>query len=351
MKIIGERKAAAARLAELTGERAVYTKMPRCAYEVGPFAIERDGTVTVPESADLALLRTLAQEGLLEGWEEPAEETVETIEEAATEAQEDNDAEGCMGTQDAAENTPAPDALTISMPLTGHTANSLRNLVTMIYSRGSLISKATDGNFGCTLAQVEALKDCLTVEDVITRLNPDLLGLTITPDAITFTGFPLSDDPEKIQAYTQLAAQMNRLAKEQKRTQAKTVDTTNEKYIFRIWRDYNLKNLVCIGESEDCRGNITRILVESDYAKEYRIKKAEQNKRWYEKKKASQPPKEKKPPMTKEERSRKNMAYQKEYYAAHPDKLAERREKNRIAEKAHRERKKAERLAALATQA
>ena len=121
--------------------------------------------------------------------------------------------------------------------------------------------------------------------------------------------------------------------------------------LIRIWRDYNLKNLVCIGESEDCRGNITRILVESDYAKEYRIKKAEQNKRWYEKKKASQPPKEKKLPMTKEERSRKVMAYQKEYYAAHPDKLAERREKNRIAEKARRERRKAERRAALATQA
>lgn len=120
------------------------------------------------------------------------------------------------------------------------------------------------------------------------------------------------------------------------------------KHLIRIWRDYNLKNLVCIGESEDCRGNITRILVESDYAKEYRQKKAEQQKRWYEKMKASQPPKEKKPPMTREERSRKVMAYQKEYYAAHPDKLAERREKNRIKERERRARKKAEKLAALA---
>ena len=59
--------------------------------------------------------------------------------------------------------------------------------------------------------------------------------------------------------------------------------------LIRIWRDYNLKNLVCVGESEDCRGNITRILVESDYAKEYRQKKAEQQKRWYEKNKASHP--------------------------------------------------------------
>ena len=71
----------------------------------------------------------------------------------------------------------------------------------------------------------------------------------------------------------------------------------------------------------------------------------------YEKKKASQQPKEKKTPMTKEERSRKVMAYQKKYYTEHPDKLAERREKNRIAEKARRERKKAERLAAEAAMA
>lgn len=119
--------------------------------------------------------------------------------------------------------------------------------------------------------------------------------------------------------------------------------------LIRLFRDYNLKNLVCIGEQEDYHGNITRILVESDYAKEYRRKKAEQQKRWYEKKKAERalinPLKAKKPPMTKEERSRKVMEYQKRYYAEHPDKLAERREKNRIAEKARRERKKAERMA------
>ena len=123
-------------------------------------------------------------------------------------------------------------------------------------------------------------------------------------------------------------------------------------HLSRIFRDYNLKNLVCIGEAEDCKGNITRILVESDYAKEYRIKKAAQQKRWYEKKKAEQPPKEPKPkkaPETKEERSKRIMAYQKQYYSSHPDKLAERREKNRIAEKARRERKKAERLATMVT--
>ena len=55
-------------------------------------------------------------------------------------------------------------------------------------------------------------------------------------------------------------------------------------HLIRIYRDYNLKNLVCIGESEDCRGNITRILVESDYAREYREKQRKRSKAWYEKK-------------------------------------------------------------------
>ena len=120
--------------------------------------------------------------------------------------------------------------------------------------------------------------------------------------------------------------------------------------LIRIWRDFTLKNMICIGEYEDYSGSVSRIMVESDYAKEYRIKKAAQQKRWYEKKKAEQalinPPKEKKPPMTKEERSRRVMAYQKEYYAAHPDKLAERREKNRIRERERRAAKKAAEMAA-----
>ncbi len=119
------------------------------------------------------------------------------------------------------------------------------------------------------------------------------------------------------------------------------------KRLIRIWRDYTMKNMICIGESEDCRGNISRFMVEADYAREYREKQRIRNKTLYEKKKTAQPPREKKPPMTKEERSRRVCAYQKKYYAEHPDKLAERREKNRIAEKARRERKKAEKLAAM----
>ena len=240
MKIAGERKAAAARLAEITGERAVYTKMPRCAYLIGPFAIERDGSVTVSESADLAPLRTLAQEGLLEGWAEPVEETTEEAQEATTEAEDTAELavttelhETATEAQESAQN--GSDRLIISLPLTEHTENSLRNLVTMVYSRGSLISKATGGTFSCTLTQVDALKDCITIPDLLNCITPDLIGLDFSDGKVNFTGFPFTEDADRIKAFTQLAAQMNKLAKEQKRTMAKTVDATNERYIFRIW--------------------------------------------------------------------------------------------------------------------
>jgi len=231
MKITGERKVAAARLAEITGERAIYTKMPRCAYEVGPYAIERDGSITASDSTDLAPLRTLAQEGLLEGLEQQAEETAQ----APTEVQE-----------------AAPDALTISVPLNGHTAISLRNLVNMIYSRGELISKATDGDFYCPPEQVDALKDCLTAADV--QITDALRGLVINDGKITFTGFPMADDPVKIRAFMQLAAQMNKAALTRKRVMAKAVDAANEKYIFRIW-------LLSLGMGGDDFKSARRILL------------------------------------------------------------------------------------------
>ena len=47
------RKAAAERLAEITGAESHYTRVPRCAYEVGLYTIEKDGSITVAEGTDL----------------------------------------------------------------------------------------------------------------------------------------------------------------------------------------------------------------------------------------------------------------------------------------------------------
>ena len=96
-----------------------------------------------------------------------------------------------------------------------------------------------------------------------------------------------------------------------------------------IYRDFTLKNPICVGEVEDKHGNVTRILAEAEYAKTYREKHRAQCKAWSEKKKASQPPKEKKPELTPEEKRAKRNAYQRAYYAAHPEKNEARKAKER----------------------
>ena len=42
---VPERKELVTRLVDLTGQRARYTFMPRCAYEVGGYSVEKDGDV------------------------------------------------------------------------------------------------------------------------------------------------------------------------------------------------------------------------------------------------------------------------------------------------------------------
>ena len=129
-------------------------------------------------------------------------------------------------------------------------------------------------------------------------------------------------------------------------------------YLCRLFRDFSMKNLICIGQKEDDHGNVTSILVEAEFAEKYREKQRERSKRYYEKKKAEAaearraagiPDPQPKPKQTKEEKIRKQVAHQKEYYRTHPDKLEERRAKMRAYEKARRERLKFEKIMAAYT--
>ena len=62
-KNIDDRKVLVARLSQLTGLDSRYTFVPRCAYEVGPFTVEKDGRLTVEDGADESILETLREEG------------------------------------------------------------------------------------------------------------------------------------------------------------------------------------------------------------------------------------------------------------------------------------------------
>ena len=164
------RKDAAQRLAEITGEESRYTKMPRCAYEIGPYAIEKDGSVTVAEGTDLQPLMTLVEEGLIEPFEAQATEPAE-------EAQAEE-----------------PVSLTVEVPMKNHTGATLRNLINLIYTRAGLINKALGTGFRVDEALVDALKDdacALTKEALLQAIGEfeaehgkAIDGLTITLEGI-----------------------------------------------------------------------------------------------------------------------------------------------------------------------
>ena len=214
------RKEAAARLAEIIGAESRYTRVPRCAYEVGPYTIEKDGSVTVAEDADLSPLQALADEGLIEPFAAPATE------------------------EPASEDDSMID-LTVEVPMKHHTGATLRNLINLIYTRAGLINKALGTGFRVDEGLTEALKDdacTLTTEALLKAVaayeeehGKAIDGLTFTPEGITFSSLPEIDETVILRTFTVLAGMMNKQALDQKRIQAKAVNEENEKYALRIW--------------------------------------------------------------------------------------------------------------------
>ncbi len=281
---VEERKTLAKRMEELTGIHPYYTKAPRYAYDIGNYTIDRDGSLLVEaENADLELLTTLLNEGLIRGGEDveaeglqetateqPAVELAEGVqmipatqpdeqeaseEESAAEgteeeteveaenAEETSEEEATHSTEGAEEEIPLD--TDFSFPTSQHNGVSLRNLVNLIYSRGVLISKATDGIFLVDKGLVDALKDDSCTYAVANFIHAvrgyeeqhgaAMEGLTITEEKVTFTGFPTAPDYEHLTAFGHLAILMNQQAISQKRIQAKEVNDSNEKYALRTW--------------------------------------------------------------------------------------------------------------------
>jgi hypothetical protein len=209
---------------------------------------------------DETIIQTLLSEGLiLEGIRE--EDRMETVIEAATAeaAVEEQEAEATEPVP-AEENTEA-DTLTVSLPMARHTADSLRRLVNLIYSRGPLLSKSTGGQFSVDKDLITALDDAgviTSATDFISMVKEQggLTGLSFEGDKVSFTGFPLTEDADRNKAFQQIACLMNKHALEQKRIQAKVVNGDNERYAFRIW-------LLRIGMNGDEFKTSRKILMEN----------------------------------------------------------------------------------------
>ena len=136
-----ERKTLVKAIAVQTGLRAEYLAMPSAAYQVGPFHVAKDSTVTGPDDRDLiATLRDLHSFV-------PESEEYDAPVEQATQAAEDDDPE--FPTE------PELDQIVIEYPLVGFTPQSLDNLCKMIAAKEELIKLA----IGAQALPVQVLDD------------------------------------------------------------------------------------------------------------------------------------------------------------------------------------------------
>ena len=273
---IDNRKDLVKKIEALTGLKSRYTMMPRCAYEIGAFTVEKDGSLTVADDADQNVINALLAEQMIvpascdedesaaptEIAAEPETETaadndedyveidvtiISDTDELNTAEPEQTDEPETPAENDQPESTETDNGFPlnteISFPLTDHTVQSLTNLICMIHSRGALISKATGGEFYAdqTLVDEIAGHEFRSIHELVAFIreweetNPELKGIYFADDKLIFSGFGAAPDAEHVQTFTKLAAAMNKMAITQKRVQAKEVDDSNEKYAMRIW--------------------------------------------------------------------------------------------------------------------
>ena len=282
-KNVIDRKVLVKRLEDLTGEKGKYSFVPRMAYLFTGCAVEKDGTLTVEEGMTMSIIDTLITEGLIKTNTLDAVENAEEIDPQESQNRPQPDAgaetEGILAesgyeqdtvtestasleiSDDEDQAVPGCDGLVISLPMDTHTHESLRRLLNLIYTRGSLISKATGGSFSVDrdlLTTLDQNRNIQTKEDFIKKVEEHggLTGITFTDGTLNFTGFPFSNNYAKTAAFQQLACAISKHVIDQKRIQAKLINKENEKYIFRVW-------LIRIGmDGKDCK-QARKILIEN----------------------------------------------------------------------------------------
>ena len=187
----------------VVGMKAVYMRMPTCAYAISNITVSRDGTLAWDERTDNRTIEKVKEALAAAGF--TAEETAETAQEGGTE-EESTDAEN---NAEAPETAPqeANVGLTVAMPRESSTDAALDNLRKLVDAKGSLIKKA---------------------------LAVDSLPVEMDGDKVSFPWFSETDS-ESAAAYTHFIAALCDMARNQKRITAKEKPADNEKYAFRCF--------------------------------------------------------------------------------------------------------------------
>jgi hypothetical protein len=209
-----ERKEIVKALGEHFGVEPKYMKVPSCAYQIETadetYTIDRAGNITT--SAGIGVeLETLLNTRNADAIVEPDKTEITSFE--------------------------------VAVPMEGHTGISLKNLVNMIFSKQGLIKKAlgitgniVDDEFCKSINEAKPE----TLEDLKTAMVGNIdkcpgIGFDFDNSSIVFEFLEGDASPEMVKAYTQFVALLNQNAKALKHASAKSKDTDNEKFTFRVF--------------------------------------------------------------------------------------------------------------------
>lgn len=180
-------------IADTTGAKAEYMKMPTCNYQIDYFTVTKDGALEFDDMAD----------------SEEVEKVLEAIADAGFEPEPQEMTESESDEESAEEDETAPEdegtGLTVEIPLDKVAVGTLTNI---LEAKGSLIKKA---------------------------LGIDDLRFEIREDRIAFPWFPELPEPDEVKAYTEFIAKLCKLSKDLKRASSTETPVANEKYAFRCF--------------------------------------------------------------------------------------------------------------------
>lgn len=194
------RKDLVAAIAELTGEQAVYMKVPTCAYKIGAFTVGKFGSMTIEDGAtdskaELVIERLVEKGYEISGFQKEEPVTEQKTTETPQQPQETQELEPEQ--QD--------DKLTVEFPADTMDDRTLANLDRIIEAKGNLLRKA----FGS-----------------------DNFSYKVDEERIRFPWFTLTGEEGEAEAYMQLISEFADMAQNSKRITAKEKDVENEKYAF-----------------------------------------------------------------------------------------------------------------------
>ena len=194
----------------VTGQKMRYQGPPTFAYTDGTFTVTKDGTLEVEEvMQNVDVLKKLAAQKLIDdSWDEERE------------------------------------AISIDLPMEKFDATSHLHLMQIIWGKQSLINKAVGAKAGFMVSNDFIMK---LTEEPPTSLDRFLFlwneaggieatrGIGLSEERISFSGFPYSEDPEWVNAYTDLVSAIGKEARITKRVKLEQSEPENEKYYFRVW--------------------------------------------------------------------------------------------------------------------